>query len=119
MFSSSIASQMTGLPTGKPKHARGNKGSGKPFASHVGLIQKAHGAGDLHGVKVHALNLANAVTKHLKAAAPVPEPVGDDSETFPAMTQPSPQMSVNDTPAPAPASNSRAMLAKLAMSRRK
>lgn len=124
-----VASQMTGLPTKKPKpkHVRGNKGSGKPFASHIGAIQKAHGSGDLAGLKSHALNLANAVHKHLTSVQTPPDETDipgmaqsqDEPEVFPAMAQPSKQMSVKSTPPGTPTSNSRATLAKLAMSRRK
>lgn len=123
MFSSSptgIASQMTGLPTGKPKHARGKKGSGKPFAAHVGAIQKAHGAGDLAAVKTHALNLANAVHKHLQgqSLAGLPEMPKDENET--QGTAPDEQdPSTPNALSAAPAKNNRTMLAMLAMSRRK
>lgn len=96
----------------KKKTKRGRKASTKPGADHLSKLQQAHGAGDLHGAKLHALNFANALTKHLKAPATPDQPMSMDAD----------DPSIGPPPAPpaAPAQpDRRAQLARLALTRRK
>lgn len=108
-----FASSITGLPTGKKKKThRGRKASGKPGSDHLAALQKAHGAGDFKAAKIHALNYAKSAHKH----------GADDEEEAMEMVQPGPPPSVTDLPsakAPQPPPDRRAMLAKLAMGRKK
>lgn len=105
-----FAAQNAGLSQPKKKPTkRGRKPSGKPGSDHLTKLQQAHGTGDVKSAVTHALNYANAATKHLKGAgATAADPVDMASADSPPPTAPS-----------APSSNGRAALAKLAMSRKK
>lgn len=81
---------------------RGRKPSGKPGATHLDALQKAHGSGDFKSAKTHALNYANACTKH-----GTPE----QEAAFHGTTE--------TTTAPNPINPRRAQLAKLVMGRKK
>lgn len=77
----SIASHLgvsAGAPTSKPTAPAGSgsrsapkpkkrPGRGKPGASHLAQLTQAHGQGSYQQAKIHALNYANAVDKHLKS----------------------------------------------------
>lgn len=68
----SMQSMNMGIPQKKKTH-RGRKPSTKPGADHLSKLTQAHGANDHHGAKVHALNYAKAMTKHMGT---MPEEVG-------------------------------------------
>lgn len=95
----------------KKKAHRGRKPSTKPGSKHLSALQKAHGEGKHAEAKVHALNYANAVHKHLAGMMDEAEPMGmaEEPELL-AMGKPSAMPKPPDR---------RAQLARIAMSRRK
>lgn len=113
------AASVTGLPTGKPKGKthRGRKPSGKPGASHLSQLQQAHGSGDFKAAKTHALNYAKAV--HIApSSTDVLMGGGGDQESADDAMAPVAASVAPPTPIARPKPTvSRAMLAKLAMSR--
>lgn len=122
-----------GPPTKKATH-RGRKPSGKPGASHLAALQKAHGAGNYGEAGTHALNYANAAKAHAKGVGVPPtdamgqagnagadvDDSGADSMGLATTTPPTiGQPTASRPPNPANQPNARAMLAKLAMTRGK
>lgn len=99
-----------------PKTHRGRKPSTKPGASHLGMLQQAHAAGDFKAAKTHALNYAKAV----HAGATMPDDSATDGMSEPDTDDMPSSVMTGVPPAPSkPAGPSRAMLAKLAMRPRK
>lgn len=108
-------SAMTGLsasPTKNPsKNAKGRRPK-KPGGDHLGKATHAHGSGDFHGARTHALNYAKSITQHLAGNVGA-SPIGDDMES---MGEPP----VVNTAPPAPASPAGvSSLAALMRSRKK
>ncbi len=112
-------------PKKKPATHRGGKPRGKPGASHLAALQQAHGSGNFAQSKIHALNYANAVhqftkpaTNGLGALGPSPDAV-DPVEVGSTPSSDTIDTSTEQTGMTAQSgNNNRAMLAKLAMSRR-
>lgn len=99
-------SDMTGLPKGG-KHQRGaRKRSGNPGSRHLDALTKAHGK-DHKTARDAALNYAKEITKHMSTGdAESGAQAADIGPSAPAPSAPK-------------ASDARARLAKLAMSKRK
>lgn len=112
-----FASALTGLPVKKP-HVRGRKPSSKPGAQHLGLLQKAHAAGDMKAARTHALNYARASMMAPGGAPTAPTP-GIDDETDEGMDMPTMAAPKAPVMPKAPVPNNRAALATMLMSRAK
>lgn len=114
----------TPTPSTKPSARRGRKPSTKLGASHLGMLQKAHAAGDFGAARTHALNYAKATMGGMGAGmgggmggGTPGDTDADDPSMSPAPTPPAARPTANLSANPS--ANPRAMLAKIAMSRRK
>ena len=99
------------------KKTRRGKSKAKPGGHHLSNLTAAHSKGDFAAAKLHALNYANAVHKHVSGPVAQPMAMGS-SATEPDADDAGENQVVTQTPAGAPAPNPRARLAAIAMRRR-
>jgi hypothetical protein len=108
-----------GVSASKPKKKK-HSGRGKPGASHLAQLTQAHGQGQFQQAKVHALNYANAVTKHLTGTpTPMADNAADDSETDDMTPTPAAPPSTAAPSAPSGSSSGVSKLSQFAAMMRK